>query len=240
VVVSPTLQNSELSGLDKTSMIVCLDGPAGSGKSTISRLVARKAGFIHLDTGAYYRSLALLAKQRHVDDDDEAGLAALAGELSLSFEPFESGQRILLNGVDVSSDIRTPEISVGSSIVSRHPRVREQLVEAQRAFATNADVIVEGRDTGTVVFPNAELKIYLDASIEVRAKRRLDDFAAQGETQNLQQVIADLAARDKQDSERAISPLKQATDAILVDTSDMTPEQVIETILKMIEVSRAN
>lgn len=219
-------------------MIVCLDGPAGSGKSTISREVARRAGFIHLDTGAYYRSLALVAMQQGISWDDESGLCPLAQGLDLLFETGETEQRVMVGSTDVTREIRSPEIGTGASRVSRHPRVREILVEAQRRYASGRDVVVEGRDTATVVFPHAELKIYLDASLEVRAGRRLGDFLAQGNSATLESVMQELAARDKRDQEREVAPLTVAPDAVVVDTSDMGPEEVIRHLLDLIGESR--
>lgn len=221
-------------------MIICLDGPAGSGKSTISQQVAMRAGYIYLDTGAFYRSLAHAAQKDGTDWKDAAALADLAAETALDFKWDGEINRVFLNGQDVTLAIRTPDISRGSSIVSQYQQVRSRLVELQREIGNRQSCVVEGRDTGTVVFPKAELKIYLDASLEVRARRRFLDFQKSGDSINFEEVMSSLAERDRLDSEREASPLSQAEDAIHLDTSEMTPEQVIRQILTWIEEKRAD
>ncbi len=221
-------------------MIVCIDGPAGSGKSTISRLVAERAGFVHLDTGAIYRSIAYIANVQSIDWNDSDSLTKLAEKLDLRFESTPKGQRVLANGEDVSEQIRSPQISQGASMVSRHPELRRQLLDLQRNMAARQSLVAEGRDTGTVVFPNAELKIYLDASLKERARRRMGDFIARGETIALEQVEQDVAARDRADSEREVAPLTAAADAVILDTTNLTPEQVVENILGRIRGTRAD
>jgi len=220
-------------------MIICLDGPAGSGKSTISRTVAERAGFVFLDTGAFYRSLALFAKENDTDWNDALALSDLAKRLPLAFKSEPGGQTVYLDDKNVSDVIRTPEISQGASIVSQHSSVREQLVNLQRQTGECQSLVAEGRDTGTVVFPDAELKIYLDASLEERARRRFEDFKQSGNTIRFEEVKANVALRDKRDSERTASPLKQADDAIVLDTTALTPEEVINQILTWIEDTRA-
>lgn len=221
-------------------MIVCMDGPAGSGKSTISQRVAMRTGYIYLDTGAFYRSLAHAAQKDGIDWEDAAALADLAAETVIDFKWDGEINRVFLNGEDVTLAIRTPDISRGSSLVSQHQQVRRRMVEKQRKIGSRSSCVVEGRDTGTVVFPKAELKIYLDASPEVRARRRFLDFQKSGDQIDFEEVMSSLAERDHLDSEREVSPLSQAEDAIRMDTSNMTPEQVIQQILIWIEEKRAD
>ena len=199
-----------------------------------------RAGYIYLDTGAFYRSLAHAAQKDGTDWKDAAALADLAAETALDFKWDGEINRVFLNGQDVTLAIRTPDISRGSSIVSQYQQVRSRLVELQREIGNRQSCVVEGRDTGTVVFPKAELKIYLDASLEVRARRRFLDFQKSGDSINFEEVMSSLAERDRLDSEREASPLSQAEDAIHLDTSEMTPEQVIRQILTWIEEKRAD
>jgi len=212
-------------------MIICLDGPAGSGKSTISRMLAQKTGMIYLDTGAIYRSLAYLAKEKHIDWTDEDQLAILTRDMDLRFE---KDANVVLNGEDVTGKIRTPEISKGSSVVSKHPKVRAELLGLQRAAAKQGDVVAEGRDTGTVVFPDAFLKIYLDATAQERARRRTAELHAKGIHVDMKQVQEDIELRDRSDSERDVAPLRSAPDAIILDTTGIGPDEVVERILRLI------
>lgn len=216
-------------------MIVCLDGPAGSGKSTISKAVAEACGMVHLDTGAFYRSLALKAKRLAVSWDNEAALAELADKLEIQFKPESGINRVFLDSSEVTAEIRTPEMGLGASAVSRHKLVREKIVRLQQRFGENNSLVAEGRDVGTVIFPDAELKIYLDASLEERARRRFKDFEKSNTAQALEDVMRDLEKRDKADSTREASPLKKAEDAKVLDTTHMTPEQVVNTIVSWIK-----
>ena len=221
--------------------IVAIDGPAGAGKSTVARQLARKLGFTMVDTGAIYRALALAARRANVDWDDDAGLKALLeGNFSLQFvapppdAPSEA-QRVLLRGQDVTEAIRTPEISRGSSVVSARAVVRERLLGLQRALGRGAQkgAVLEGRDIGTVVFPDAEVKFFLTASDEARAGRRHAELTEKGLTIPLAEVLADQQRRDRDDTERVLAPLRAAADAIRVDTTGMELDAVIERCLAL-------
>ena len=211
---------------------IAIDGPAGAGKSTIAKMVADKLGLLYLDTGAMYRACAYYLKQ-HSALEDEKKIAELLGKMELSFD--ESGKIIYLNGEDVSAVIRTPEITELTSKVSGNAKVREFLVHKQQEIAGMRGVIMDGRDIGTVVLPQAQVKIFLTASLESRAQRRLLDLAQKGIKSDLATVMEDLAKRDKQDSTREHSPLKQADDAVVIDTSEMSIDDVIKNILSIIE-----
>jgi len=216
---------------------VTIDGPAGAGKSTVASRVAAAFGLPKLDTGAIYRTLALFARREGVDWDDEAGLAALATRMPLVFEggAGDVPLRVRLAGEDVSAAIRTPELSQGASLVSRHPAVRAALLPLQRRLA-DPEVVAEGRDVGTVVLPDAEVKIFLTASAEERARRRQTELAALGENQPLDRVLAEQAERDERDERRAAAPLRAAADAVVIETDGRTIEQVVERVIA--EVSR--
>ena len=211
---------------------IAIDGPAGAGKSTIAKMVADKLGLLYLDTGAMYRACAYYLKREEALDD-ESRLPELLGKMELSFD--ESGKIIYLNGEDVSAVIRTPEITELTSKVSGNAKVREFLVHKQQEIAGMRGVIMDGRDIGTVVLPEAQVKIFLTASLESRAQRRLLDLAQKGIKSDLATVMEDLAKRDKQDSTREHSPLKQADDAVVIDTSEMSIDDVIKNILLIIE-----
>jgi len=210
-----------------TAPIVAIDGPAGAGKSTVARQLARRLGFTIIDTGAIYRSVALAAQRAGVSWDDDPGLARLldAG-LGLTFR----GERVLLRGEDVTEAIRTPEISRGASVVSARPVVRQKLLQLQRDLGRAAPrgAVLEGRDIGTVVFPDADVKFFLTASDEARAQRRHAELAEKGLSVPLPEVLADQRRRDKDDTERAIAPLRAAADAVVVDTTGFDLEQVVE------------
>jgi len=211
--------------------IVAIDGPAGAGKSTVARELARRLGFTIVDTGAIYRAVALAAQRAGIGWEDDAGLARLldAG-LGISFAPAGDGQRVLLHGNDVTEAIRTPEISRGASVVSARPVVRQKLLGLQRQLGRGAPrgAVLEGRDIGTVVFPDADVKFFLTANDEARAARRHAELADKGLPVRLGEVLADQRRRDKDDSERAIAPLKPAPDAVVVDTTGMDLGEVVE------------
>jgi cytidylate kinase len=204
--------------------VVAIDGPAGAGKSTVARALARRLGFFLLDTGAIYRAVALSAVRVSVPFSDGARLGGLARALPLRFD---AAGRVWLAGEDVSQAIRTPEISQGASAVSAHPEVRDALLELQRSLARKGECVVEGRDIGTVVLPWAPVKIFLTASPEVRAKRRYDELQAKGLEVDFEATLKELKERDHRDSTRAVAPLKQAEDAVAVDTSNLSQEEVI-------------
>ena len=211
---------------------IAIDGPAGAGKSTIAKMVADKLGLLYLDTGAMYRACAYYLKREEALDD-ESRLPELLGKMELSFD--ENGKIIYLNGEDVSAVIRTPKITELTSKVSGNAKLREFLVHKQQEIAGMRGVIMDGRDIGTVVLPQAQVKIFLTASLESRAQRRLLDLAQKGIKSDLATVMEDLAKRDKQDSTREHSPLKQADDAVVIDTSEMSIDDVIKNILLIIE-----
>ena len=218
------------------SIAVAIDGPAGAGKSTIARAAAKKLGFIYVDTGALYRSIGLNALRNDVNISDAEAVTATLDELKveLSFDA-QGAQIVLLNGEDVSSLIRTPEVSMAASKVSAIPAVRAFLLDLQRNMAKTQSVIMDGRDIGTVVLPDAQVKIFLTASAEIRAKRRFDELIEKGQDVKYEDVLADVVERDYNDSHREIAPLKPAEDSKLADTSDLTLEQSIELIINLIE-----
>lgn len=219
--------------------ILAIDGPAGAGKSTAARRLAEALGFALVDTGAIYRAVALAASRVGIAFDDDTGLGALLPSLDIRFAPPfagapDAGQRVFLGGEDVSRAIRTPPISLGASAVSARPVVRAGLLELQRRLAVaegNRGAVLEGRDIGTVVFPNAELKIFLDASPEVRAERRWKEHQEKGDVLTLEQVVDEVQQRDRRDRERAVSPLVRAKDAVLVDNTAMGIEETARAIV---------
>ncbi len=218
------------------SIAVAIDGPAGAGKSTIARTAAKELGFIYVDTGALYRSIGLNALRKGVDlADTNAIEKSLEGmKVELSFDS-QGAQIVLLNGEDVSSLIRTPEVSMSASKVSAVPAVRAFLLDLQRNMAKTQSVIMDGRDIGTVVLPNAEVKIFLTASPEIRAKRRFDELIEKGQEVKYEDVLADVIERDYNDSHREIAPLKPAEDSKLADTSGLTLEESISLIINIIK-----
>ena len=207
--------------------IITIDGPAGAGKSTVSKELARRLGYTYLDTGAMYRAVAWAARQKGVDAGDEKALAELCNDLKLGFQ----GDRILVNGQDVSSFIRTPEMDGLSSAVSRVAVVREYLTGMQRELGRQGRLVAEGRDMGTVVFPQAAHKFFLSASAGERAKRRKMQMENQGEEMAYEEILAQIEARDLADSTRSIAPLQAAPDCIVIDSSDLTVEDVLEKIV---------
>jgi cytidylate kinase len=218
-------------------LVVAIDGPAGAGKSTVTQRVADALGYTVVDTGALYRAVALVARRRSVPWDDAVGVAAVASELAeherLRFVRPETGRaRLYLGGEDISDAIRTPEVSQGPSRVSALPAVRRALLEMQRSLGRAGGVVLEGRDIGTVVFPDAEAKFFLTASVDVRARRRFEEHRAQGEQVELETIRQEVTERDARDSNRAVAPLKQAPDARLVDSSELGIDEVVGTIVE--------
>lgn len=204
-------------------MIVTIDGPAGSGKSTAARMLAMRLGIRFLDTGAMYRAVALAGLRARIDPADEPAVGRLAGELQIEFER----ERILCDGEDVSDSIRTSEITNASSKVALIPEVRAAMVRLQRRAAQGENIVTEGRDQGTVVFPEAEFKFFLTANDEVRAERRLRDHHATGDAISRKEMLAQLRERDERDKGRAIAPLRPADDAVVIDTSDLSVEEML-------------
>ena len=229
--------NDNTSLMGEKRIIVAIDGPAGAGKSTIARSVAQKLGFVYVDTGAMYRAIALWARRTSVDWSDMHRLEQLA--LSAQLELPGPG-RILLNGEDVSEAIREPEISEGASKVAAVAGVRRALVEKQRALSSEHSIVMEGRDIGTVVFPEAGVKVYLDASAEVRAGRRAEELKARGVEFAEADLIREIEERDRRDRARPHSPLLQAPDAVYIDSSFAAPEQVEAEILKLVRSRTSN
>jgi cytidylate kinase len=207
-------------------LIIAIDGPSGAGKSTITRLLADRLGYIHIDTGAMFRAVALAAKRAGVAIDDEEALAGLCRCLAISFTR-NNGCRVLLNGEDVSAAIRTPEISLLTSRVSARKSVRDILLARQREMGKLGGVVLEGRDIGTVVFPGADVKFFLTASVEERGRRRFQELQAKGEDVSLEGTVAEVAQRDEQDERREHAPLRQAADAIDIDSSGLTVDEVL-------------
>lgn len=217
------------------SYSVAIDGPAGAGKSTIAKAVARKMNLIYVDTGAMYRAMALFMIREGIASEDVAGIVAKCKEADITIG-YENGVQIVyLNGENVNAFLRTEEVGNMASATSVQPEVRKKLVELQQALAEKSDCIMDGRDIGTCVLPNAQVKIYLTASSAVRAKRRFDELTAKGENCDLAKIQADIEERDYRDMHREHSPLKQAEDAVLVDTSEMGIEEVIAKICEICE-----
>lgn len=218
-----------------TKLVVTIDGPAGAGKSSVAKLLARRLGYGLLDTGAIYRSVALTAKQRDVPWTDGAACGAIARELDIRFEFVGDKNHVYLGGVDASAAIRTPEMSQGASVVSAHPDVRAGLLELQRRLGAGGGIVVEGRDTGTVVFPHAGAKFFLTATDEERARRRVAELAATGNAVDYQQTLTEIRERDRRDASRDVAPMVPASDAVLVDSSTQTLEQVVDSLAKIVE-----
>ena len=214
---------------------IAIDGPSGAGKSTISRKAAEKFGFIYVDTGAIYRTIGLATKIRGVSLDDTAAVVALLPTLEIELKYNDAGeQHMYLDGNDVSRDIRLPEVSMLASKVSAIPAVREFLVDMQCGMAEKYDVIMDGRDIGTVILPNADLKIFLTADVRDRARRRYEELRAKGMEKPFDEVLAEMEKRDEQDTQRAAAPLKAADDAVLLDTSGKTLEESIDEVCRLI------
>ena len=220
------------------SINVALDGPSGAGKSTIAKTVAAKLGFVYVDTGALYRSIAYYAITRGADVNDGAQVAAVLDGLAVRLTYIEGAQAVLVNGENVSDKIRTPEISMAASAVSKYPEVRAFLLDTQRSIAAENDIIMDGRDIGTVVLPNAQVKVFLTASAEERANRRYKELSEKGDPSTYEEVLADINQRDYNDTHREIAPLKQAEDATLVDSTSMTIEQAADEIVRLVNAVR--
>ena len=214
-----------------TTYNIAIDGPAGAGKSTIARKTAAKLGFIYVDTGAMYRAMALYFLRKGIDRGDEKAIEAACGEITISLEYREGVQKVFLNGEDVSGLIRTEEVSAMTSAVSVYSAVRQKLLELQRELARSENVIMDGRDIGTCVLPCAQTKIYLTAGSRVRAERRFKELEEKGEMCNLEEIEQDIIERDYRDMHRDIAPLKQAEDAVYIDSSRMSIDQVAQAIV---------
>ena len=215
---------------------IAIDGPAGAGKSTIAKRLAKEMGYMYVDTGAIYRTVAYFFDLWGVSPKDIDGITRYIDELNIGIEYDEEGvQHMIMNGIDVTADIRTPEISQKASLVSAHAIVRDMLLDMQRDVAKEYDVIMDGRDIGTVVLPKATVKIFLTASAEVRAKRRCDELNAKGMKANYNQVLKDIQQRDYQDTHREVAPLKMCRDSVKLDTSDLDIDGVIAAMKEIIQ-----
>ncbi len=216
-------------------MKIAIDGPAGAGKSSIAKLVAKKLSFVYVDTGAMFRTVAYYFLSQGKDPSDTEMVTEECEKISISIEYKDGAQHIFLDGTDVSTEIRQEEVGKNASVVAKNQAVRNRLLALQRQMAEKQDVIMDGRDIGTVVLPDAQVKIYLTASASVRAERRYKELVEKGETCNLKKIEEDIIARDEQDMNREIAPLKQAEDAVLVDSSYMTIEEVVDKIIEIVE-----
>lgn len=208
-------------------LIIAIDGPSGAGKSTLSKALARQLEYVNIDTGAMYRSVALLAQQTGIGLHDETGLKKLCSDLSIKFIRCQDSEKVVANGVDVSAEIRTPEVSLLTAQVAASPAVRDAMVKLQREMGDNGGVVLEGRDIGTVVFPYADVKFFLLATAEERGRRRYEELLAKGSDVTLEQTIAEVQARDKADMSRTHSPLIQADDAIVIDSTQLSIDAVL-------------
>jgi CMP/dCMP kinase len=219
-----------LSGTSR--FIIAIDGPSGAGKSTVARTLAKRLHYIYIDTGAMYRAVALRAKEKGISPAEEEALAQLAASLRITFVADPKETRVLCDGEDVTEPIRSPEISLLTSDISQKGGVRKALVDLQREMGRQGGVVLEGRDIGTVVFPRAEVKFYLDANPEERARRRFKELSSKGLPVRFEETLEESLQRDRNDMSRAISPLKRAEDAILIDSTDLSVEQVVEEMVQ--------
>lgn len=224
----------------KRKLIIAIDGPSGAGKSTLSKLLAKALCYINIDTGAMYRSVALAARRRGIDPADSTALAELCKDIRIEFVRQQKGERVLLDGEDVSSAIRTPEVSLLTSKVSACAAVRKEMVRLQREMGIHGGVVLEGRDIGTVVFPGAEVKFFLIATACERGRRRFEELKAKGLPVDLEQTIAEVETRDAADSAREHAPLIQAPDAVAIDTTSMSIEDVLAEMLRIVEERSGN
>jgi cytidylate kinase len=216
-------------------LIIAIDGPAGSGKSTTARLLAKRIGYIYLDTGAFYRALTLKVLDAGVLPEDSASILQLAEKMKIEMQPLEDKNRVLLDGREVTQQIREPAVTNAVAPIAANPPVRAIMVEKQRAIGRNGGVVMEGRDIGTVVFPDADLKIFMQASLDERARRRQEELAAMGIERDREILKEEIARRDQNDSTRMVAPLIRAADAILLDTTSLTIEQQVDFIVGELE-----
>lgn len=222
--------------MTKRNYAIAIDGPAGAGKSTMARRVAKDLGFVYVDTGAIYRTVGYHMDFYGIGPRDTDGVTRLIGDVNIEIRYDDAGvQRMILNGHDVTDEIRTPEMSAIASAISTQKVVREYLLEMQRELARTHNVVMDGRDIGTVVLPGADVKIFLTASPEVRARRRFDELTAKGEKVTYEKVLEDLQKRDEQDTNRKIAPLRQARDAVLLDTSELDIEGAVAAIESIVK-----
>ena len=218
---------------------IAIDGPSGAGKSSAAKLAAAKLGYVYVDTGALYRSIGVAALRREIDTLDKDRVLAMLPELDISLTFIDGEQHVILNGEDVSKAIRLPEASMAASNVSAMPEVRAYLLDLQHKLAAENNCLMDGRDIGTVILPNAQLKIFLTASAEIRAKRRYDELIARGTPVDYDRLLQEIIQRDYNDSHRETAPLKPAEDAVLLDSSDLTLEEVVDRIVGMAQAAAA-
>lgn len=216
-------------------VVITVDGPSGAGKGTLCYALAQKLNFNLLDSGAVYRILALAAQMNNISFDDEDALATLGEDLDIQFIPQDNEVKVILNGKNVGDQIRTAEMGLNASKVAAYPKVRKAVLQRQRDFSTEQGLIADGRDMGTVVFPNAQIKLFLDASAEERAKRRVNQLQSKGFNANFDKILAEIKERDNRDRNRAVAPLKPADDALLLDSTSLTIEEVINQALEYIQ-----
>lgn len=220
-------------------MQIAIDGPAGSGKSTIAKLVATKLGFIYCDTGAMYRTATVMAQRLGLDYGDEAAIMAHLRDLDITFKPSPEGQLVFMDGQDVTLAIRQEDTTNNVSQVSALPAVRQEMVRRQREIAANHDIVMDGRDIGTTVLPHAEVKIFMVASVQTRAERRHKENVEKGIMTPVATLAEEIAARDRKDSSRAVSPLRKAADAVEIDSSHMTIDEEVQTIIDLVNQMRS-
>lgn len=217
---------------------IAIDGPAAAGKSTIAKITASKLGYTYIDTGAMYRALTYKALQSHINVNDDEALSKLLNEITIELLPSENGQLVKVDGEDITEAIRSQEVTSQVSAAAAQPKVRKMMADKQRQLADAEGVVMDGRDIGTAVLPNAELKIFMTASVEERASRRYAENMKRGINRSMEELCQDISSRDKADTERVASPLKQADDAIYIDTTSMTIEEVADTIIQFAEKRR--
>ena len=222
----------------KNGLVIAIDGPSGAGKSTVARRLAKRLGYIYIDTGAMYRAVGWKAKQEGIDPADERALARMCGHTDVTIKKDNNDPRFYVNGKDVTGELRTPEMGMMASAVSKAPAVRARLLTLQRDLGKDGGVVMDGRDIGTVVFPDADVKFFLDASAEERGKRRYLELTAKGMAVDQSRITREIQERDLQDSSRDLAPLKKAEDAIVIDSSAMTLDEVLAAMLS--EVSKSS
>jgi len=215
-------------------LVITIDGPAGAGKSTVSKALAAKLSYLYLDTGAFYRAFAYQAKKEGILQDDDEGLSRVGSNISICMQHKDGQLRVFVGGEEVTDKIRTQEISLLASTLSARPCVRQALLSLQREAGAKGGIVAEGRDMGTVVFPGADYKFYLDATVAERAKRRYSEIVACNDKIDYEQIKKDIIVRDKQDKEREIAPLKPAETAVIIDSTDMTVDEVVDKIIELI------
>lgn len=219
---------------------IAIDGPAGAGKSTIAKTLAKELGYVYVDTGAMYRAMAYYFLDQGIDKDDEAAINAAVSGADVTIRYEDGAQQVYLNGENITGSLRTEQVGNMASATSIYPAVRTKLVSLQQKLAKTTDVIMDGRDIGTCVLPDAQVKIYLTASVETRAKRRFDELTEKGETADLAKIASDIEERDYRDMHREMSPLRQADDAVLVDSSEMNIEEVVAAIRGIVDEKKGN